>query len=157
MTNMKEKKMEQSFKGLQLEQQLCFPLYAASRLMTRRYKPYLDKLGITYPQYLVLMVLWQEAPVTIKVIGEKLYLNSNTLTPLLKRLELLQFIERKRGVEDEREMYIHLTDSGAALQEQAICVLAPLFAAAEQDSESLMQLKQQLDQLLNLLSSELDD
>ncbi|MCP4326078.1 MAG: MarR family transcriptional regulator [Alteromonadales bacterium] len=140
--------------SLQLDQQLCFPLYAASRLMTRRYKPYLDKLGITYPQYLVLMVLWQQDALAVKMIGEKLYLSSNTLTPLLKRLAALQLIERKRGVDDEREMYIYLTESGQALQQQALCVLAPFAQGSEQDKLKLQQLKGQLELLLEQLANE---
>ncbi len=140
--------------SLQLDQQLCFPLYAASRLMTRRYKPYLDKLGITYPQYLVLMVLWQQDALAVKMIGEKLYLSSNTLTPLLKRLAALQLIERKRGVDDEREMYIYLTESGQALQQKALCVLAPFAQGSEQDKLKLQQLKGQLELLLEQLANE---
>lgn len=138
--------------SLQLDQQLCFPLYAASRLMTRRYKPYLDKLGITYPQYLVLMVLWEESPVPLKTIGEKLYLSSNTLTPLLKRLATMALIKRERSTEDERELYVHLTETGQALQEQARCVLAPFSENKQADQAQLQQLKRQLNQLIDFLA-----
>jgi len=139
---------------LHLDQQLCFPLYAASRLMTRRYKPYLDKLGITYPQYLALMVLWQEDALLVKVIGEKLFLSSNTLTPLLKRLASLDLIERRRGTEDEREVYIHLTESGRALQQQALCVMAPFAQGSEKQKMQVQKLKEQLDVLVAMLADE---
>lgn len=139
---------------LHLDQQLCFPLYAASRLMTRRYKPYLDKLGITYPQYLVLMVLWQEDGLLVKVIGEKLFLNSNTLTPLLKRLAILELLVRKRGIEDEREVFIHLTAAGRRLQQQALCVLAPFSDINDEQKTELQKLKTQLDLLLTMLVDE---
>ena len=97
---------------LKLENQICFPLYAASRLVTREYQPHLDKLGITYPQYLVLMVLWENNGLTVNDISEKLILNTNTLTPLLKRMEKQQLLSRRRDVADERKVLISLTEKG---------------------------------------------
>jgi DNA-binding MarR family transcriptional regulator len=94
---------------LKLENQLCFPVYAASRLITRIYQPYLDEIGITYPQYLVLLVLWEKDEVTVNEISRKLILNTNTTTPLLKRLEAQGLVSRRRSGEDERKVIIALT------------------------------------------------
>jgi len=111
--------MDAQFSNLYLENQLCFPLYAASRLTTKLYAPYLKELAITYPQYLVLLVLWQYEEQTVKQIGEKLLLESNTLTPLLKRLEKKEIIIRKRSKKDERTVIIELTKIGEELKEKA--------------------------------------
>ena len=101
---------------LKLANQLCFPLYAASRLITRSYQPYLNVLGITYPQYLVLLVLWEHDGLTVNEISNKLILNTNTTTPLLKRLEVLGIITRKRSGDDERKVLITLTDKGRSME-----------------------------------------
>ena len=111
--------MDAQFSNLYLENQLCFPLYAASRLTTKLYASYLKELAITYPQYLVLLVLWQYEEQTVKQIGEKLLLESNTLTPLLKRLEKKEIIIRKRSKKDERTVIIELTKIGEELKEKA--------------------------------------
>ena len=111
--------MKNKSTDLLLENQLCFPLYAASRLTTKIYTPYLEKMGITYPQYLVMLVLWQHNSLSVKNIGEKLYLESNTLTPLLKRLEQKGLLSRKRSQEDERTLIVSLTTRGEKLKEQA--------------------------------------
>ncbi len=118
--------------GLQLDNQLCFKLYAASRAVIRAYKPMLDQLGLTYPQYLAMLVLWewqQQPPAlpTVKALGERLLLDSGTLTPLLKRLEASGLLERLRDAQDERRVRIALTDAGRALRSAAekipACVL----------------------------------
>jgi len=101
-----------------LDDQLCFALYAASRAVTARYRPMLDELGLTYPQYLVMMLLWEEDNQTVGQLGTKLALDSGTLSPLLKRLETQGRIRRERGTTDERTVWIHLTDDGAALQDR---------------------------------------
>jgi MarR family transcriptional regulator, organic hydroperoxide resistance regulator len=108
-----------NYNQLKLENQLCFPLYASSHLITRRYKPYLDELGITYPQYLVLMVLWEHKSMTVNAISQKLLLNTNTVTPLLKRMEAQGFLHRERSKEDERRVEVSLTKVGESLREQA--------------------------------------
>jgi MarR family transcriptional regulator, organic hydroperoxide resistance regulator len=108
-----------SYKQLKLENQLCFPLYAASHLITRRYKPYLDKMGITYPQYLVFLVLWEEDGLSVNRIAEKLILNTNTVTPLLKRMEQQGLLMRRRSHLDERKVMISLSEKGKKLREQA--------------------------------------
>lgn len=105
--------------SLKLENQLCFPLYAASRLVTKCYQPLLEEFGLTYPQYLVLLILWENDALNLKVFSEKLYLQSNTLTPLLKRMEELELISRNRSQEDERSIIICLTAKGKGLQAKA--------------------------------------
>ncbi|MBC7756192.1 MAG: MarR family transcriptional regulator [Bdellovibrio sp.] len=107
---------------LSVDLQLCFALYSTSLSMTKLYKPLLSKLRLTYPQYLVLLVLWEKDGITVNSIGEKLFSNSGTLTPLLKRLEKLGFIQRQRAIDDERKVLITLTEQGWVLQVQAIDV-----------------------------------
>jgi DNA-binding MarR family transcriptional regulator len=111
-----------NFSSLFLEKQICFPLYAASRLTTKFYEPFLTELDITYPQYLVLLVLWQNNHLTVNEIGNRLFLESNTLTPLLKRLEQKNVIQRKRSDEDERKVIISLTKEGEILKEKAVMI-----------------------------------
>ncbi|MGL5987666.1 MAG: MarR family winged helix-turn-helix transcriptional regulator, partial [Burkholderiales bacterium] len=95
--------------GLRLDEQLCFALYAASRAVTQTYQPYLSQLELTYPQYLVMLVLWEQDGLTVKNIGEKLLLDSGTLTPLLKRLEAIGYVSRKRSLQDERQVLVYLS------------------------------------------------
>jgi len=104
---------------LKLDNQLCFPIYAASRLIIRSYQPYLDKLDITYPQYLVMLVLWEKDGLTVNAISKRLILNTNTITPLLQRMENQNLILRNRSTEDERSVLISLTQKGKDLQEKA--------------------------------------
>lgn len=107
---------------LQLENQLCFAVYACSREITKMYQPYLEKLGVTYSQYLVLMVLWEKKQCTVKELGEALFLDSGTLTPLLKRLQAAGLINRERSAQDERKVIITLTEEGVLLRDKAIDV-----------------------------------
>ena len=111
--------MNEKYENLKLDNQLCFPLYTASRLVIQRYQPMLKDLDLTYPQYLVLMVLWEKDEVNLSAIAEKLQLQSNTLTPLLKRLQQRGFLDRKRSESDERNIVITLTDKGKKLKDQA--------------------------------------
>lgn len=104
---------------LRLDRQLCFPLYAASNILTRAYRPLLDQLGLTYPQYLVLLVLWEKAPRAVGEIGQQLFLDTGTLTPLLKRMEAAGLVARQRDPEDERRVIISLTAKGSDLREAA--------------------------------------
>ena len=110
------------YDSLKLENQLCFPLYAASREIVKLYYPYLTKLGITYTQYITLMVLWDAKSISSKELGKKLFLDSGTLTPLLKELEKKGFITRTRSKDDERNLIVEITDLGMALREQALDV-----------------------------------
>lgn len=133
-----------SFDPLALENQFCFALYSASLAMTKTYKPFLDKLGLTYPQYLVMLVLWQQDDVLVKTIGEKLFLDSGTLTPLLKRLEASSLIQRTRDEADERQVRITLTKEGRALKKKAQCIPHDVLCASGLSHEALQNLRTQL-------------
>ncbi len=142
-----------SVDSLALDDQLCFKLYAASRAVIRSYKPLLEPLGLTYPQYLVMLVLWEwqqqppEQP-TVKALGERLALDSGTLTPLLKRLEQMQFVQRQRSARDEREVHLSLSPAGSALREQVGPLKTRLLCDSGIDRQQLTQLRAGLDQLL---------
>ncbi len=109
-----------NYDALKLENQLCFPLYAAAKEVVRKYKPFLDEIGLTYTQYIVMMVLWEERSAGIKQLGTRLYLDSGTLTPLLKKLENAGLVERRREEQDERNVKVSLTEKGLALRERAV-------------------------------------
>lgn len=128
--------------ALKLKSQVCFPVYTLSREIISRYRPFLDELGITYPQYLVMMVLWEDEPQTVNQIGEKLHLDSGTLTPLLKRLELKGIISRTRRCTDERVVEIAVTDTGKALEAKAALVPQKMVEAIGLTTEELFELKQ---------------
>lgn len=145
-----------SYEQLKLSNQICFPVYAASRLITREYQPYLDELGITYPQYLVLMVLWEKDDQTVNDIGKKLILNTNTITPLLKRLQKLGFIDRKRSEEDERKVMISLTPKGKEMEHKAAAIPEKLVAGlmdSPMKAEDLLAMKENLYQVIDFLSA----
>lgn len=149
--------MSETYNPLELDQQLCFKLYAASRAVIRGYKPMLDELGLTYPQYLVMLVLWEWAekkPIqpTVKALGQRLQLDSGTLTPLLKRLEALQLVTRQRAVGDEREVHLALTAAGRQLRLQALPLHESLRCRLTLQAEHLQRLAQGLDLLLQELS-----
>ncbi len=140
---------------LKLENQLCFPLYAASRLITKEYQPYLDKLGITYPQYLVLMILWEEENKTVNEIAKKLILNTNTITPVLKRMEQQGLVMRQRSGEDERKVLVKLTENGQAMQEAAAQIpleLVKRLSESDLKIDDLVKLKEYLGVLINFLT-----
>jgi DNA-binding MarR family transcriptional regulator len=109
----------EGYEQLKLEKQLCFPLYAAAKELVRKYKPYLDELNLTYTQYITMMVLWEYQSMNVKELGSRLYLDSGTLTPLLKKLEAKGYITRCRCKEDERNLIICITEEGEALKEKA--------------------------------------
>ena len=112
----------QQYEALRLGNQLCFPLYAAAKEIIRLYRPYLEELDLTYTQYIAMMVLWEEKELSVKQLGSKLYLDSGTLTPLLKSLEQKGYVRRERSKEDERVVKVRLTEAGTALRERAISV-----------------------------------
>jgi len=144
-----------AYEQLKLENRLCFPVYAASRLITRVYQPLLDNLGITYPQYLVLMVLWENDRLPVKDITKKLILNTNTITPLLKRMEQQGLLTRKREDKDERKVIVHLTDKGKKLEEEAAKIpeeLVNQLSDSELELDDLIQLKESLNSIILLLS-----
>ncbi len=145
-----------TYEQLKLENQLCFPVYAASRLIIREYQPLLDDLGITYPQYLVLMVLWEADGLPVNEIAQKLLLNTNTVTPLLKRMEAQGLLTRQRSAEDERQVIIKLTPQGKALREEAASIPEKLVAglnAEDMSAEDLLNLVAQLNKIIHHLSA----
>ncbi len=140
--------------ALQLDNQLCFKLYAASRVVIRGYKPMLDRLQLTYPQYLAMLVLWEwqgapPAQPTVKALGERLLLDSGTLTPLLKRLDQLGLLLRKRSIDDEREVHLALTDAGQALREQVLPLKQQLLCEHGVDLDEMAELRSRVGQLLD--------
>ncbi len=136
---------------LSLDLQLCFALYAAQRAMVQAYQPELEPLGVTYPQYLVLLVLWEEDGASVGRLGERLRLDSGTLTPLLKRLEALRLVRRRRSAEDERKVEIHLTAKGRGLQERARCVPLRMAEKAHLPLRELSALRAALHELTRKL------
>ena len=132
---------------LALDHQLCFALYAASLAMTKAYKPLLAPLGLTYPQYLVMLVLWEGDGITVSQLGDRLTLDSGTLTPLLKRLEALALVQRLRDVADERRVLLRLTPAGRALRAQAVAVPQAIACATACDLQQIGALATQLHQL----------
>lgn len=112
--------MEKQFDSLKIENQLCFPLYACAKEVVRKYKPHLDEIDLTYTQYITMMIMWDKKEINVKSLGECLYLDSGTLTPLLKKLEQKGFITRKRSTDDERNLIVSITDKGEALKEKAV-------------------------------------
>lgn len=139
-----------------LDNQLCFKFYALSRQMTGLYRPLLEKLGVTYPQYLVMLVLWEEKQISVKDLGRRLYLDSGTLTPLLQRLEQKGFVIRRRDPSDERSVLISLTNAGLELRQQAEEIPAMLGKCLSLDYAQFEQLKGQLDGLLGVLAERVD-
>lgn len=143
---------------LKLENQLCFPFYATSRLIIRAYQEDLDALGITYPQYLVMLVMWEHAELSVIEIGEKLILNTNTITPLLKRMETMGLIDRIPSETDHRKMMIRLTEEGKKMEEAAAEIPLRLLQRMKINPDStnpdeVKQLKSQLQQLIELLKN----
>lgn len=125
---------------LKLENQLCFPLYAASREVIKRYHPYLTELGLTYTQYIAMMVLWEESRVSVKDLGKKLFLDSGTLTPVLKSLEEKGYVKRRRSSEDERVLIVEITEAGEALKERAVSIPGKIVGCIRLDAEEAVQL-----------------
>ena len=144
------------YEQLKLSNQLCFPIYAASRLIIREYQPHLDRLGITYTQYLVLMVLWECDGVAVSEITQKLILNTNTVTPLLKRMESMGLIKRERTDTDERKVMVSLSEKGRALREQASSIpleLGQNLSKGDLSTEQLLELKESLNGIIHFLQS----
>jgi DNA-binding MarR family transcriptional regulator len=129
---------------LQLDNQLCFALYSTSLAMTKLYKPLLEELGLTYPQYLAMLVLWEQDGLTVSELGERLYLDSGTLTPLLKRMEAAGLVSRIRAVEDERRVHITLTAAGRKLKARAAKIPGCILSATQCSIPELVSLTQQV-------------
>ena len=140
--------MEEKYNALKLENQLCFPLYACSKEVVRKYKPYLDKLDLTYTQYITMMVLWEKKSINVKELGEELYLDSGTLTPLLKKLEAKGFIKRKRSKNDERNLVVSITEKGEKLKDEAVEVPVMMSQCVNLSNDESVQLYKLLYKLL---------
>jgi DNA-binding MarR family transcriptional regulator len=136
-----------------LDNQICFAVYSAAHAFNRVYKPLLDRLGLTYPQYLVMLVLWERDDVPVKDIGERLFLDSGTLTPLLKRLEAAHLVRRTRSSEDERQVLIALTAQGHALKDKARSVPQSILAASDCSVSELVAMKDEIVALRDRLNA----
>ena len=141
------------YDSLRLENQLCFPLYAAAKEITRKYKPFLDDLDLTYTQYICMMVMWEHKSLNVKHLGEFLYLDSGTLTPLLKKLEEKGYVQRKRNDSDERNLIINVTDKGMALRDKALNVPAGIGTCIQLTEEESKTLYKVLYKILNNLNN----
>ncbi|MDB5621135.1 MarR family transcriptional regulator [Tardiphaga sp.] len=146
-----------AYPPLKLENQICFAVYSAAHAFTRVYKPLLDGLGLTYPQYLVMLVLWERDDVAVKYIGERLFLDSGTLTPLLKRLEAAGLIRRTRNPDDERQVMIALTPQGQALRDKAKTVPHGVLAAAACSADEMLTMKDEIVALRDRLNAVLGE
>ena len=140
------------YDSLKLENQICFPLYACSKEVVRAYRPFLDKIGLTYTQYIAMMALWEHRTLSVKEIGEKLFLDSGTLTPVLKTLEEKGLVERSRSKEDERIVIVSITDKGLALRDDALSVPAAMVSCVNLSSEDAATLYELLYKLLGKIN-----
>jgi DNA-binding MarR family transcriptional regulator len=143
--------MENKYEALKLSKQLCFPLYACSREMIKLYKPYLDELGLTYTQYITMMVLWEHKAMTVKALGQELYLDSGTLTPLLKKLEEKGLVTRRRSDLDERNLIVTITEKGEAMRDQALHIPGEMAKCVNLPNEDIRDLYRMLHQLLEFV------
>lgn len=144
--------LEKDTSNLALDKQVCFPLYSAANAVIRAYRPFLKEIDLTYSQYLVMMVLWQTNGINVKELSEKLYLDSGTLTPLLKRLESKGLVNRKRGIDDERVRMLYLTEQGHDLKEKALSIPDGMFCKLGLPLEELVQLKSLCEKVLAQLN-----
>lgn len=143
--------MSSKYDVLKLKNQLCFPLYAASKEIVKHYKPFLDELNMTYTQYIAMMVMWEHNELTVKELGQYLYLDSGTLTPLLKTMEKKGWVERNRSKEDERVLIVTVTDAGEALKEKAVRVPEQMSGCVKLEPEEAAQLYKILNKILDNL------
>lgn len=140
-----------NYDGLKLENQLCFPLYACSKEVVRRYKPFLDELDLTYTQYITMMVLWEKKSMNVKELGSFLYLDSGTLTPVLKKLESKGYIVRSRSKEDERNLEIQITDEGERLKDKAVDIPAKIGKCSKLEPDEAKELYRLLYKMLSAM------
>lgn len=143
--------MDHKYDALKLENQMCFPLYACAKEIVRRYKPFLDELDLTYTQYITMMVMWEHRQMNVKELGKYVYLDSGTLTPVLKKLEQKGYVKRKRNTEDERTLTVTITDKGDALRDRAVTVPGKLMKCVDMNEEDSKALYTLLYKLLGLL------
>lgn len=140
--------MHLGYDALKIENQLCFPLYACSREIIKQYKPYLDEIDLTYTQYIVMMVLWEKKTLNVKELGECLFLDSGTLTPLLKKMEAKGLLNRKRSTQDERNLIVTITDAGEKLKKKAVTVPENMMKCSNLEPEEAATLYQLLYKML---------
>ena len=145
--------MADKYDALKLDNQLCFPLYACAKEVVRAYKPYLEELDLTYTQYITMMVLWEHKELRVKELGKRLFLDSGTLTPLLKRLEEKGYLRRARSQEDERDLIVTVTEQGEALKERAVNVPKRLAACISIEPEKALALGSLLHEILGKLAT----
>lgn len=146
--------MDKKYETLRLENQICFPLYAASREVIKQYRPYLDALDLTYTQYIAMMVFWKEKKLSVKELGKKLFLDSGTLTPVLKSLEGKGYVIRSRSKEDERVLEVEITEKGEKLKDDAVSVPQSVAGCIKLEAEEAMQLYQLLYKMLGAFRKE---
>lgn len=140
----------EKYEALKLDNQLCFPLYACAKEIVRRYKPFLDEIDLTYTQYIAMMVLWEEKKINVKDLGGRLYLDSGTLTPVLKRLEQKGLISRQRDDKDERVLIASITQEGEALKEKAVEIPYKMAGCVKLDEQDAKELYEILHKLLRV-------
>ena len=147
---------DRKYDALKLENQLCFPLYACSRETIKLYTPYLDQLGLTYTQYIAMLVLWERKSMTVKALGEELFLDSGTLTPLLKKLEVKGLVSRKRSSADERNLIVTITETGLRMRDDAVTIPTQMAKCVKLDSQEAQTLYRLLYKMLRLSADEPD-
>jgi len=152
MDNQVNRQETNKYDILKLDNQLCFSLYVCSKEIIRKYKPLLDPYDLTYTGYIIMMALWEEDNITIKALGKKLYLDSGTLTPLLKKLEAHGYINRNRSKDDERNVYISLTEKGKKLRDEALCIPDKMICLLGLDQKKGTALIKELHQIIDLLT-----
>lgn len=143
--------MSNKYDGLKLDSQLCFPLYAVSREIVKKYKPYLDEINLTYTQYITMMVLWENREIMVKELGKRLFLDSGTLTPVLTALEKKGFVSRRRSETDKRDVYAIITEAGMELREQAVHIPAKVGGCVPLETEDAIELYRILHILMDKL------
>ena len=141
--------MSDKYDVLKLDNQLCFPLYACAKEIVRKYKPFLDEIDLTYTQYITMMVMWESKKINVKELGERLYLDSGTLTPLLKRLEQKGLVKRERDSTDERVLIVSITEAGEALKEQAVEIPYQMGGCVNLDKDDAKELYRILRKMLS--------
>ena len=143
--------MDEKYEGLQLDNQLCFPLYAASKEVIKKYRPFLDKIGLTYTQYITMMVMWEQEKMNVKDLGAELFLDSGTLTPVLKELEAKDYLKRERSSVDERVLLVSLTPTGEKLKDRAVSIPKSVASLLKLDQKEALELYRILYKILRNL------
>ncbi|MBO4338879.1 MAG: MarR family transcriptional regulator [Clostridia bacterium] len=146
--------MQNKYDALKLDNQICFPLYACSKEIVRMYKPFLDDIDLTYTQYITMMVMWETEEINVKSLGERLYLDSGTLTPLLKKLETKGYVVRNRSKTDERNLLVTLTDKGRELKKKAICIPEKMAGCVHLTRDEAFELYRLLHKVLSAAEDE---